>query len=424
MVRFNKIQLVSMCAIGAFATPSLAQDEAAQCSFTLEGAHVWTGSEFVERDVAVEGRTFVEVAGEGAARMPASWLYLIPPLADMHTHNLDQPTPQNLSAHRDHLDNGIYYALNPNNIRLESGAPPLEPSHVEALYTGGGLTAPGGHPRPLYEGLASSGQLPGVSVEDLPGRAFHEVSTADEARSAIEAVQRQGSNLVKLYLMYHENPDSEGLSEDVFRAAVAHAHARGMRAIVHANSAADFRLAVDAGADAIMHMPGAYPREDDDAIYRLTAEDAARAAEAGVLVVPTIALGFNRYAGEELRRVQEIQRHNLTLLRDASVSIAAGADRYGATAIDELVQLRASGVFDGTQMLNIATRNGTAFLFPDREVGMLSPGAEASFLGYFADPRTSWYLLASPLFGMRSGQVIADAGILERLCEAEADGET
>ena len=310
--------------------------------------------------------------------MPAFWMFVIPPLVDMHTHGLDEPAAADDFMHRANLRLGIYYALNPNNIRRDTPGAPFGPDQVEALYAGGGITGPGGHPRPLYEMLARMAQARGVNMGTLPGRAFHEAGTAQEARAAVERVQAAGSRVVKLYLLDHRAADSKGLTLETFRAAAAHARARGMRAIVHIDTAADFRLAVETpGVAALMHMPGTLPRGEADAPYLLSAEDVAAARANNVAVVPTVSVMFNSFTGERLLRAQRIQAHNLRLLRDGGVSLIAGADRPGATMVDELNLLRATGLFDGTQLLNIGTLNGLRLLFPDRRIGTFQPGSEA-----------------------------------------------
>lgn len=395
-----------------------APPEAPRCRLTLQGAQVWTGERFEGRTLHIDGATFVAAAPAGAAAMPAMWMFLIPPLVDTHTHGLDEPAAANDAAHRANLQVGIYYALNPNNIRRATPGAPFGPDQVEAIYAGGGITGPGGHPRPLYEMLARIGQQRGFDMGPLPGRAFHEVSTEAETRAAVERVQAQGASVVKLYLLFHDSADSKGLSAALFRTAVAHAAQRGVRPIVHVESASDFRLAAGTrGVAAIVHMPGAVPQNPDDAVYQLTAADAALTARNGISVSTTTAVAFNHTTGTQLARAQRINAHNLALLRDAGVNLTAGADRPGATAVDELNLLRATTLFDGTQLLNIATRNGLKLLFPDRRIGTFEPGSEASFLILYADPRSNWFWLDEALGGMRGGQVISDqTGMLRGLC--------
>jgi imidazolonepropionase-like amidohydrolase len=395
------------------------------CRFTLQGAMVWTGEKFEARDVHVDGATFAAAAPAGAPRFPAGWMWLIPPLVDTHNHGLDQPAGPNDPLHKAVLDEGIYYALNPNNIRRDTPGAPFGPDQVETIYAGGGITGVGGHPRPLYEMLARTAQMRGIDMGTLPGRAFHEVATEAETRAAVERVQAQGSQVVKLYLLDHKAAGSKGLTPALFRAAVAHAVKRGVRPIVHVETADDFRLAVGTrGVAALVHMPGVWPAAGkEDATYMIDAADAALAASNGVSVATTTAVGFNALTGERLAHAQRIAGHNLRLLRDAGVNLTAGADRPGASAVDELNLLRATTLFDGTQLLNIATRNGIRMLYPQRRIGTFEAGAEASFLVMFADPRSNWFVIDNPLGGMRGGQLISDqTGLLRGLCSGAMPG--
>lgn len=414
-------RLAAVALAGALAAalpgPAAAAQEGERCRFSLLGAQVWTGERFEARDLHVDGATFA-AAPAGGQSIPAFWMFVIPPLVDMHTHGLDEPAAADDPMHAANLRLGIYYALNPNNIRRDTPGAPFGPDQVEALYAGGGITGPGGHPRPLYEMLAGMARMRGMDMGTLPGRAFHDAATPEEARAAVERVQAAGSRIVKLYLLDHRSAESKGLSPETFRAAAAHARSRGMRAIVHIDTAADFRLAVETpGVAALMHMPGVVPRGEADEPYLLSAEDVAAARANNVAVVPTVSVAFNSFTGDRLLRAQRIQAHNLRLLRDGGVSLIAGADRPGATMVDELNLLRATGLFDGTQLLNIGTRNGLRVLYPDRKIGTFEPGGEASFLAMFADPRQNWFWLDDALGGMRGGRVIHDpVGMLAGFC--------
>lgn len=395
---------------------------APSCKLTLQGANVWTGAGFEQRDVHIDGTTLAASAPQGAVPFPAQWMFLIPPLVDTHNHGLDEPEGPNDPLHRAALDVGIFYGLNPNNIRRDTPGAPFGPDQVEAIYAGGGITGMGGHPRPLYEMLANMARQRGQDMGTLPGRAFHEVSTEAEARAAVERVQAQGSSVVKLYLLDHEDAASKGLTPALFRAAAAHAVRRGMRAIVHVETAADFRLAAGTpGVAIIVHLPGAYPRKPEDAPYLIAPEDAALAARNNVSVSTTVSVAFNHLTGERLARAQRVQSQNLRALRDAGVNLTAGADRPGASAIEELNLLRATTLFDGTQLLNIATRNGLKALYPNRRIGTFEPGSEASFLIMFADPRDNWFWIDEAMAGMRGGRVIFDrAGFVRGICEGGA----
>lgn len=387
------------------------------CSLTLANAHVWDGATFQTRSLSVRDGTFV-APDAALPSVDASAYYLIPPFADAHTHSIDTPIGPADKIHARNLAAGIFYALNPNNIRpVGPNAAPTDTS-VELQAAGGGITRPGGHPHPLYSFLAGRGFSGSMKEADLAGRAFHEVSTPAEARAAVRAVKANGASVVKLYLLAHGTAFSDGLTEENFRAAADEARKIGLRPLVHIETAADFRLAVAAHVSGIVHLPYNYSKTDPTgADLKISADDARAAAKAGIFVVPTLTAGFTSRDGTKLAGIQDVQRHNLTKLRDAGVRIAVGADDYRLGLHDELALLRATALFEAPALINMATTNGVQLAFAGRRVGALDIGSEASFIAFFQSPASDWAGARSPVEGMRAGHVlIDDIGLMAPVC--------
>ncbi len=381
---------------------------AAQCDLALTNANVWNGAAYEKRTLAIKGGRFVADATMPVS-LEASFLYLTPPFADVHTHTIDTPRGSDDATHKRYVGQGIFYALNPNNIRLAGVTPVAQPGLVELQATGGGITRTGGHPQPLYTGLAQRGFLGGVKVADLPGRAFHLADTPESARAAVRAVKANGASIVKLYLLRHTGKDSDGLSGESFDAAVAEAKALGLRQIVHIEDAADFRRAVAAKVTALGHMPYTAPSADHPAeSLRITAADAETAAAAGITIVPTASVGAMRYDGAQLAEQLAIQRHNLSMLRNAKVKIAVGADQYSLGMHHEITTLRSFALFEAPEVIEMATINGIELAFPGRKLGRIANGYEASFVAYFFPLTQGWAAQREPAIGMRGGEVMID----------------
>jgi Amidohydrolase family len=394
---------------------------AGPCTVSLANANIWNGKEFVSQTLAMRGGRFVDDAA-GMLRIDAKSFFLIPPFADGHTHNIDTAYDgANNKFHKRALAEGVFYALNPNNIRPAGPTPAASPGLVEFQAAGGGITRPGGHPEPLYTWMAGQGWLGPMTVADLNGKAFHHATTPAEARTAVGKVKANGSEVVKLYLLNHTTAKSGGLSAEVFDAAVAEAKKSGLRPVVHIEDAADFKRAVQAGVFAIVHTPYSMPdkgRLAESAM--ITVEDAKAAAKAGIFVVPTVTVALMQHDGAQLATLQAIQKHNLGVLRDAGVKIAVGADNYTLGLHDEITTLRSFALFDGADILTMATKNGALLAFPTRKLGQLEAGYEASFIGYFYNPVGNWASLREPVIGMRAGELIIDAtSLLAKACAAE-----
>jgi imidazolonepropionase-like amidohydrolase len=407
--------------LGVFALVIATAAMAQQCDVTLQNANVWNGSTYIKQDLTIRGGRFVAKVGS-EPRVDASPLFLTPPFADAHTHAIDMARPGD-PFHAKMIGHGIFYALNPNNIRPVGPTPGAQPGLIELQASGGGLTRPGGHPQPLYTFLASRGFLGKLTVADLPGKAFHAVTTPAEARIAVAEVKANGAAVIKLYLLDHDKPTSNGLSGPVFDTAAAEAKRLGLRPLVHVESAADYRRAVAAGVFAIMHLPYSLENGRTPAELMLTAADAAATAKAGIIVVPTVTVSLMNNDGAKLRTLQDIQRHNLSLLRNAGVILAVGADNYSLDMHDEITTLRGLGVFDANEIISMATANGSRLAFPDRKLGKLAPDYEASFIGYFSPLPGNWASAREPVIGMRAGEVMIDtAAWLAKACPKAAAG--
>jgi imidazolonepropionase-like amidohydrolase len=327
------------------------------------------------------------------------------------------------ATHKKSIAQGIFYALNPNNIRPQGATPAASAGLVELQAAGGGVTRPGGHPEPLYTGLAQRGWLGSLKVADLPGKAFHTATTIAEAKAAVAAVKANGAVMIKLYLLDHDKPTSNGLSGPVFDAAVAEAKRLGLRPIVHVESAADYRRAIAQGVHAIVHLPYALSNDRKPEEMMLTSQDAAATAKAGTIIVPTATVALASNDGEELRKIRAIQLNNLTLLRDAGVIMAVGADNFTLDMHDEINTLRSFGIFEGSDIIAMATVNGAKLAFPDRKIGQFEAGYEASFIGYFAPLPGNWADQRNPVIGMRAGSVMIDTvDWLSKSCPKQPNG--
>lgn len=100
-----------------------------------------------------------------------------------------------------------------------------------------GATAPGSPLQRIFPGLPA-------------------VADPGDAAAFVAAQVAEGADYLKVYLEDPAWGGSDGLSSDTVRALVAAAHARGMPAIAHADSAAMARMFIRAGGDALAHVLG------------------------------------------------------------------------------------------------------------------------------------------------------------------------
>src|SRR5439155_17758881 len=77
---------------------------------------------------------------------------------------------------------------------------------------------------------------------------------------------------------------------------------------------------------------------------------------------------------------------NLKALHRHGVAIALGSDRFRSTARAEAMALAQLEVFDPLTLLRMWCETTAATIFPERKVGRLADGDEASFLVLDGDP--------------------------------------
>jgi imidazolonepropionase-like amidohydrolase len=215
-------------------------------------------------------------------------------------------------------------------------------------------------------------------------------------------------DFVKVFLLFSEEyakrlHDSvyfgrRGLDPTLVPYITAKAHRSGLRVTAHVETAADFRVAVDAGVDEIGHVPGFRPDGNTMSAflpldrYRLTPQDAAQAARRGVVVVTTVSEALEllgdpaTISPESAAPIKQMLLSNLVLLRDAGVKIALGSDRFRLNVVREVDALAAAGVFDNLSLLRMWSVTTPQTIFPARRIGSLADGSEASLLVLSGDP--------------------------------------
>jgi imidazolonepropionase-like amidohydrolase len=83
---------------------------------------------------------------------------------------------------------------------------------------------------------------------------------------------------------------------------------------------------------------------------------------------------------------RKIQTADLKLLHESGVSIAIGSDDPTDNSVKELFYLKELDVFDNLTLLKMWTETTALAIFPNRKIGALKEGYEASFLALEGNP--------------------------------------
>ena len=345
--------------------------------------------------------------------------YVIPPLADAHNHFPGGQRTFDLTL-RANVEAGIFYVLNPNDIAEETEPLRLklnQPQSIDVIFAHGGFTRPGGHPEALYKNLARQKYV-SFSENDLEGHAFWAVDAIEDIERKWLKFLSTRPDIVKLYLLdsaaYSRNQPgrvSEGLRPEIFRELVRRAHKAGLRAGAHVETAADFAIAAESGTDLILHLPGYYKSDEiPEEEYRLDDTVVQLARRNQVSVVTTAKL-LEPASGQPIdASMRAIQIANLKRLKAAGVPILIGSDGFaGKGTVAEAAYLHDLGVFTPAELLRAWTEATPRAIFPNRLIGRLASGYEASFLVIERNPLDDWTALSNIRMRVKQGQVLAGA---------------
>ena len=309
-------------------------------------------------DVHVRGGHIVDLgskAPRGAQVIDAHGLWLEPAVIDAHVHlSVAGALPE---VARRELRGGVAAVLDlgePERLLPQLRALPLSVS-----FSGPLLTHPRGYP-------TQSWGADGYGLE---------LSTAGEARAAVQRLAGSGASFIKLAF----DARFPLLEPAVARAAADEAHRLGLRVAAHALDEAGVVRALDAGVDVFAHTPVAPLPED--LLRRIK------------IVVSTL-----RAFGGPVANLRALHRLGARIVYGTDLGNAGTSPGIDAREL----QLLAEAGLGASEIVRAATRAG-ADLLGLPELGRLSVGSRASILALREDASIDATALARPAFVLIDG---------------------
>jgi imidazolonepropionase-like amidohydrolase len=254
------------------------------------------------------------------------------------------------------------------------------------------------------------------------------VDGADEVRRAVREQLRRGATQIKLLasggIVSPTDPfDSIQLSPDEIAAAVEAAADWDTYVLAHCHTSPAIERAIEAGVRSIEHASILDP------------ETAARMAERGTFVVPTLqalemlAAYPERWnvTPDKVARLQSVRDEafqSVAIADAAGVAIGSGSDVVGPWQgrRGEEIRIKA-GILGAHKAISSATAtNAELFRMADR-IGTVEVGKDADLILVDGDPLTNVGLLADPScipIVLKGGQVVKDAA--QRLSPSASRG--
>jgi len=320
--------------------------------------------------------------------------YVIPPFGEAHNHNLESDYKLNERIDS-YLDNGVFYVKHLSSIKKRID--PLmhhynKPDGIDVSLAHAPLTASGGHPIALRKRFLEYGRFDGLfnTLEDIESHGYWIINTHQDLEKKWSQIVSFQPDFIKINLLYSEEYEkrkndttyfgNKGLNPKLVPEIVKKAHLNNLRVSAHIDTAYDFHVAVEAGVDEIAHLPGF----DSEELIKV--EDAKLAKEKGIVVVPTASLITKRKDRADYDLLFSNLVSNLKTLRSQDVIIAMGSDMYNDNSVGEFQLIESLNVFSNLELLKMWCENAAITTFPNRKIGHLKEGYEASFLVLNSNP--------------------------------------
>jgi imidazolonepropionase-like amidohydrolase len=347
---------------------------------------------------SVNGRFTLQKPAAVDRTLDLAGTWIVPPFGEAHNHNIGTGVEErDKKAIQKYLADGVFYVKIQGNLPLTDETKRRlkinQQDSIDAVFSQGSLTATGGHPSFLVERiLLPQGSYPGFTPETLRDHRYFTVDSEADLDKKWPKILGQHPDFIKTFLWFSDEfekrkkdaaPGQKALDPQLLPKIVAKAHANNLRVSTHVTNAADFHNAITAGVDEIAHLPllGLSP---------IPVEDAKLAASRGIIVDTTCsavpALPRMILPEADLPQVLKIQSANLKILHENGVLLAVGSDNVSDSSIKEIEYLQALGMFDNLTLLKLWTETTPKSIFPQRTIGALSEGYEASFLALEGNP--------------------------------------
>ncbi len=419
--------LATLCSLAYLSfAPVMADDDNPITRYA--GGWVFDGNRFQMRDLCVRATELVTCPSSPVVETRVDGAFITPPFGDAHTHHFDGPGT--LAWHTSiAFESGAFYAM--NMTAMTSQIPLIRdrlngPGNVDAITSTGGITGPDSHPAEIYEALA----LGAYSYEDQLRRADEiraSRKVADDAYYVIESAEQLAlkwpvilagkPDFIKVYLRSSERYDEGfgkwgpggGIDPRLLPAVRERSSSAGLRLAVANSSVGDFRASLEAKADIVTHLPCYQDSSQDPASpyydtntadeCLISTAEAERAAVQGLSVV----LIVTEWAKDRPAEQVQWERQNVDRLRAAGVRLAIGSNAYGSALTEGLIAGMEKRFLPPADLLRIATMDTPSLIFPERRVGCLDAGCEASFIAFAGNPLEDAQQLGNIILRLKDG---------------------
>ncbi|TNE51981.1 MAG: hypothetical protein EP344_16260 [Bacteroidetes bacterium] len=344
--------------------------------------------------------------------------WVVPPLGDAYCSSL-AGNPSAAQQMEFYYDEGIFYLQVLGNSQEDRAAVESliqKENTPDVSFANGAVTCTLGYPFLKIEGPAQGVRNPRVMAEKygeikegrkMLGDGYWFVDSKAALNKVWSALVKQRPDVLSIYLLDAANSggkESKGLSEDVAKAVVKKARRAKIPVYAHVETAEDVRLGLKLGVQGFANLPGHnWDGSGDGNKFELTDADLKKLAKKKTAVVPLFSHAQTQVARTGAR---EAQAALLKRLLDNGVNVVIGSDDPQRTIRGELNYWFQFGDLNYAQALQILCVNTPQAIFPNRKVGKIDEGYEASFLVLSDNPLENLLKLRAIAFKVKDGHIV------------------
>jgi hypothetical protein len=378
----------------------------------LEGGNIFIDGKFEQKTLYVYGNnfSFAERKVKFDTIMNITNKYVTPPLSEGHTHNLDGN--RNIKNElQQFTGNGVAYVMVLTNYKTgadENKSYFNEAGKLQVKYANGGITSTLGHPFMIYEpraiGIYDSWKPERFeqikNSRKAENNAYWFMDNLEDVNNKLNKYFEQKPDLVKIYLLdcknFEKTKDNgkagdKGLSKKVAKEIVKQAHSKKLKVFAHIETFDDLKIGLDINVDAFAHMPNySRPVEDFNDI-KLSKNQLKKIKNNNILITPTLAtnelnsIDYSKNSNGEFNNQQfektlKQQKEMFNFLKKSGFDYMIGSDRYDSPLSVEYDYLIKNNFITYDYFFKSCFELTPKFMYPERKVGEIKEGFEASFL--------------------------------------------
>ncbi|MCC7246725.1 MAG: amidohydrolase family protein [Saprospiraceae bacterium] len=344
--------------------------------------------------------------------------YVVPPMADVHSSSLGNvgSIEQQLKMY---YNDGVFYIqtlANTAEARAAVDKVSGKPNTPDVAFANGPITCTLGYPFVKYEGPAAGIKNPqqwGSRYDEIKnsrkllGDGYWFIDNKDALNANWSKITAQKPNVISIYLLdaaANGGKEGKGLSPDVAKMIIKKAHKADLRVYAHVETAEDVRLALKLGADGLANYPGNnWDGSGKTDRFELDDADLKKLAKKKIPVV-TLFNHAQQLGAKTV--VQDWHRKTFNRLLEKGVNVVTGSDDAIRTIRAEMNYWFGLGITYSPRLLNLLVEKSAQAVFPDRKIGRIAEGYEASFLVLDANPTENIMKVRVIGFKVKNGVIV------------------